>query len=128
MNTTTITGHLVQDPELRFTATGAPVTSFSVADNRRWQDSTTAEWQETTSYFDVVAWAELAENVATSLKRGSRVTVTGRLEQRNWETSEGDKRSKVEIHALDVSASLRYATVEITKANRAGSDNRDDIE
>jgi single-strand DNA-binding protein len=128
MNTTTITGHVVQDPELRYAATGTPVTSFSVADNRRWQDRTTAEWQESTSYFDVVAWAELAENVATSLKRGSRVTVTGRLEQRNWETSEGDKRSKVEIHALDVSASLRYATVEITKANRASSDNRDDIE
>jgi single-strand DNA-binding protein len=127
MNTTTITGHLVQDPELRFTSTGAPITSFSVADNRRWQDRTTAEWQEITSYFDVVAWSDLAENVATSLKRGSRVTVTGRLEQRNWETNEGHKRSRVEIHALDVSASLRYATVEITKTNRGSIDNPDDI-
>jgi single-strand DNA-binding protein len=127
MNTTTITGHLVQDPELRFTATGTPITNFSVADNRRRQDRTTAEWQETTSYFDVVAWSDLAQNVAESLKRGSRVTVTGRLEQRNWETTQGDQRSKVEIHALDVSASLRYATVEITKTNRPSNDNQDDV-
>jgi hypothetical protein len=77
MNTTTITGHLVQEPELRFVASGQPVASFFVADNRRWQHRTTAEWQETSFYFDVVGWADLAENVATSLKRGSRVTVIG---------------------------------------------------
>jgi single-strand DNA-binding protein len=125
MNTTTITGNLVQDPELRFTATGIPVASFSVADNRRWQDRSSAEWQESTSYFDVVAWNDLGENVATSLKRGTRVTVTGRLEQRSWETSEGDKRSKIEIHAVEVSASLRYATVEV---NRPSSDDQADAE
>jgi single-strand DNA-binding protein len=73
-----------------------------------------------------VAWNDLGENVAISLKRGTRVTVTGRLEQRSWETSEGDKRSKIEIHAVDVSASLRYATVEVTKATRPSSDDQAD--
>ena len=83
--------------------------------NRRWQDRTTQEWQESTSFFDVVCWRDLAENVALSLTKGMRVVVTGRLEHRTWETEEGEHRSKVEITADEVGASLRFATVTSTR-------------
>ena len=85
---------------------------------RRWEDRQSQEWAESTSFFDVVAWRELAENATESLARGTRVTVTGRLEQRSWETPEGQKRSKVEINATDIAASLRWATAKVTKTER----------
>ena len=122
MNTTTITGNLVRDPELRYTATGQTVASFSVADNRRWQERTTSAWQETTTYLDIVAWGQLGEHTASSIRQGDRVTVTGRLEQRTWETPEGDKRTKVEINATDIAASLRWVTATLTKAERTDTD------
>ena len=118
-NTVTITGNATRDPELRFTPSGQAVTSFGVAVNRRWQNRQTQEWEEATSFIDVTCWAQLAENVAESVGRGARVTVHGRLEQRSWETPDGDKRSKVEIVADDVAASLRWATVQITKNERS---------
>jgi len=117
-NTITITGNLTRDPELRFTPNGQATTSFGIAVNRRWQDRQSQEWLESTSFFDVVAWRELAENATESLARGTRVTVTGRLEQRSWETPEGDKRSKVEINAEDIAPSLRWATAKVTKTER----------
>jgi len=107
---TTLVGNLTRDPELRFVPSGAATTNFGLAVNRRWQNRQTQEWEEATSFFDVVCWRELAENVAESLTRGSRVMVTGRLEQRSWETPEGDKRSKIEVVADDVGPSLRWAT------------------
>src|SRR4029077_11745317 len=107
-----------RDPELRFTATGQATTSFGVAVNRRWQNRQTNEWEEATSFFDVVCWRELADNVAESLGKGARVIVTGRLEQRSWETQEGDKRSKVEIVADEVAPSLRWATAKVEKNDR----------
>lgn len=122
MNTTTITGNLVRDPELRYTTTGQAVANFSVADNRRWADRTTSAWHESTTYLDIVAWGQLGEHTAQSLTKGDRVTVTGRLEQRTWETPEGDKRTKVEINATDVAASLRWATATVTKAERTDTD------
>ena len=76
------------------------------------------EWEESTSFFDVVAWGGLAENIAQCLTRGDRVVVDGRLDQRSWENTDGDKRSKVEITANEVAPSLRWATVEITKNER----------
>ncbi len=120
-NTVTITGNATRDPELRFTPSGQAVTSFGVAVNRRWQNRQTQEWEEATSFIDVTCWAQLAENVAESVGRGARVTVHGRLEQRSWETPDGDKRSKVEIVADDVAASLRWATVQITKNERSNA-------
>ena len=120
-NTVTITGNATRDPELRFTPSGQAVTSFGVAVNRRWQNRQTQEWEEATSFIDVTCWAQLAENVAESVGRGARVTVHGRLEQRSWETPDGDKRSKVEIVADDVAASLRWATVQITKNERSSA-------
>jgi single-strand DNA-binding protein len=119
--TTTITGNLTRDPEIRYTRDGQATTALGVAVNRRWQDRSTQEWQEATSFFDVVCWRDLAENVALSLTKGMRVVVTGRIEQRSWETDEGDHRSKVEIVADEVGASLRFATVDVHRIDRRQS-------
>jgi len=92
-NTVTITGNFTRDPELRFTPSGVATASLGVAVNRRWQNRDSHERKEATSFFDVVCWRELAENVCESLAKGTRVLVTGRLEQRSWETDGGDRRS-----------------------------------
>jgi single-strand DNA-binding protein len=117
-NTTTITGNLTREPEIRYTKEGQATTQLGVAVNRRWQDRTTQEWQESTSYFDVVCWRDLAENAALSLAKGMRVVVTGRLEQRSWENEEGERRSKVEITADEIGPSLRFATADVQKVER----------
>jgi single-strand DNA-binding protein len=121
-NHVSITGNLTRDPELRFTPSGQATSSFGVAVNRRWQNRQTQEWEEATSFFDVVCWGQLAENAAQSLGRGSRVMVTGRLDQRSWENQEGERRSKIEITADEVAPSLRWATVNITKNERRSPD------
>lgn len=117
-NTVELVGNLTRDPELRFTPNGAAVASFGLAVNRRWRNQQTNDWEEQTSFFDIVCWRELAENVSESLTRGTRIMVTGRLEQRSWETQEGEKRSKVEVIADEVGPSLRWATAEVTKNER----------
>ncbi len=117
-NIVTLVGNVTRDPELRFTPSGQAVASFGLAVNRRWQNRQSNEWEEQTSFFDVKCWAQMAENVSESLGRGSRVVVSGRLEQRSWETEQGDKRSKVEVVADEVAPSLRWATVAITKNER----------
>jgi single-strand DNA-binding protein len=118
--TTTITliGNLTREPEIRYTRDGQATTILGVAVNRRWQDRTTREWEESTSFFDVVCWRELAENAALSLVKGMRVVVTGRLEHRSWDTEEGEHRSKVEVVADDLGPSLRYATAEVQRNER----------
>src|ERR1700722_11470632 len=121
-NHVSIIGNLTRDPELRFTPSGQATTSFGVAVNRRWQNRQTQEWDEQTSYFDVVCWGQLAENAAQSLSKGSRVMVDGRLDQRSWENQEGERRSKIEITADEVAPSLRWATVNITKNERRSPD------
>jgi single-strand DNA-binding protein len=117
-NTVELVGNLTRDPELRFTPNGAPVANFGLAVNRRWRNQQTNDWEEQTSFFDVVAWRDLAENVAESLQRGTRVIVVGRLEQRSWETQEGEKRSKVEVIADEIGPSLRWATAQVAKSER----------
>ena len=119
-NVVTLVGNITRDPDLRFTNTGQATTTFGLAVNRRWQNRQTQEWEEATSFFDVVCWREMAENASESLTRGSRVIVTGRLEQRSWETPEGDKRSKVEVIADEIGPSLRWATAQVTKNERTG--------
>jgi len=122
-NTVTVIGNATREPELRFTNTGQAVATFGLAVNRRWQNRQTNEWEEATSFFDVTCWAQMAENVAESVAKGARVIVSGRLEQRSWETQDGDKRSKVEIIADEVGPSLRWATAQITKnERRSGGD------
>jgi single-strand DNA-binding protein len=119
-NSVTMVGNVTRDPELRFTPSGQPTATFGLAVNRRWQNRQTQEWEEQTSFFDVVCWRELAENACESIKRGARVIVTGRLDQRSWETSEGEKRSKIEITADEIGPSLRWATAQVTKNERRG--------
>jgi single-strand DNA-binding protein len=117
-NTVTVIGNITREPELRFTATGQATTSFGLAVNRRWQNRQTSDWEESTSFFDVVCWQSLADNVAESLPKGARVIVSGRLEQRSWETQEGEKRSKIEIIADEIGPSLRWATAKVVKNDR----------
>ena len=118
----TIVGNVVGDPSMRFTPSGMATVSFGVAVNRRWMDRQTNEWKEATSFFDVVAWRDLAGNIAESLTKGARVIVTGRLEQRSWQTDDGDRRSKVEIVADDIGPSLRWATADVRRTERRGPD------
>jgi single-strand DNA-binding protein len=119
-NSVTLVGNCTRDPELRFTSSGQAVATFGLAVNRRWQNRQTNEWEEQVSFFDVTCWQQMAENVAESVTKGSRVVVTGRLDQRSWETQDGDKRSKVEIVADEVAPSLRWATVEVHRNPRDG--------
>ena len=100
LNQVTLMGNLTRDPELRQTPTGQNVTSFSLALNRSYKDSS-GEWQEATDYIDIVCWGPLAERVAQYLSKGRRCLVQGRLQSRSWE-QDGQKRSKVEVLANDV--------------------------
>src|SRR5438105_3504763 len=118
-NTVTLVGNLTDDPELRFTAQGAAVANFRIAVSKRIRDPQTNEWKDgDTSFFRVNVWRQLAENVAESLARGTRVIVTGTLKMRQWETQEGEKRSVVEVEATEVGPSLKWATAKIEKASR----------
>ena len=122
-NTITIVGNVTRDPELKFLNSGQAALKLSVAVNRRWQNRQTQEWEERVSYFEVVGYGSLAENAANSLSKGSRVIVNGRLEQRSWETENGDKRSIVEINADEIGPSLKWATAAVTKTPRAEGGN-----
>jgi len=119
-NNVTVIGNVTRDPELRFTPQGQAIATFGLAVNRRWQNRQTQAWEEAVSYFDVVCWRDLAENAAESVSKGTRLIVTGRLDQRSYETKEGEKRSKVEINADEIGPSLRWATAEVTKSERRG--------
>jgi single-strand DNA-binding protein len=115
-NTVTLVGNVTRDPELRFTSGGRGVASFGIAVNRRYQSN--GEWQEQTSFFDVVAWGTLGENVAASLHKGTRALVYGRLEQRSWDTQDGEKRSKIEVVAEEIGPSLRWAQAQVERTAR----------
>jgi single-strand DNA-binding protein len=117
-STVTIVGNLTRDPELRFTGGGKGVASFGVAVNRRWQQN--GEWQEKVSFFNVTAWDTLGENIAACLTKGTRVIVTGRLEQREYETKDGEKRNVVEIVADEIGPSMRWARAEVERIARDG--------
>lgn len=116
-NTVTLTGNATRDPELRYTTGGRGVASFGLAVNRRWQQN--GEWQEAVSFFNVVAWGDLGENAAASITKGTRVVVTGRLEQRSYETREGEKRSVTEVIADDLGPSLRWAQAQVERTERS---------
>jgi single-strand DNA-binding protein len=122
-NNVTVVGNLVDDPELRFTPSGVAMAKLRVAVNRRWRDRQSGEWQEDTSFFSGTVWREQAESVAESLQKGARVIITGRLEQRSWETEQGDRRSVVEIAIDEIGPSLRWATASVNKTTRGDWDN-----
>jgi single-strand DNA-binding protein len=119
-NQVTIVGNLTDDPELRYTPNGAAVCKFRIAVNRRIQDGSGGWKDGEASYFSVNCWRGLAENVAESLTRGTRVVVTGRLQYRAWENQDGDKRSAVEIEADEIGPSLKWATARIERNPRSG--------
>lgn len=118
-NNVTLVGNCTRDPELRFTAAGRACTTFGIAVNRRWQDKKTQEWEERVSFFNCATWDSLAENVAESFHKGDRLIVVGMLQQRSWETEDGDKKSVIEIIASEVGGSVRWATASIHRAERA---------
>jgi len=118
-NTITLVGNLTRDPELRFTTTGRGVASFGIAVGRRYQVN--GEWQEQTSFFNVTAWGQLGENAAASLTKGTRVVVTGRLEQREYTTRDGDKRTAIDVVADELGPSLRWATAQVERTPKSDS-------
>lgn len=118
-NSVTLAGNVTRNPELRYTTSGRAVASFGLAVNRRYQAD--GEWQEQTSFYDIVAWGALGENIANSIAKGHRVVVAGRLDQRSWDTDDGEHRSKVEVIADDLGASLRWAQAKVTKVVREQS-------
>ncbi len=113
----TLIGNLVDDPELRFTPSGVAMAKIRLAVNRRWRGQD-GEWQENTSFFTGTIWREQAEQAAESLQKGARVIVTGRLEQRSWETDQGERRSVVEVQVDEIGPSLRWATATVNKTQR----------
>lgn len=119
--TITMIGNLVDDPELRFTPSGAAVAKFRVASTPRYLDKQTNEWKDGESLFlQCQIWRQAAENVAESLTKGMRVILSGRLKQRSFETKEGEKRTVFEVEVDEVGPSLRNATAKVTKAARTG--------
>ncbi len=124
-NSITVVGNMTRDPELKFLNSGQAAVRLSIAVNRRWQNRQSGEWEERVSYFEVTGYGALAENAANSLSKGTRVVVTGRLEQRSWETENGEKRSVVEINADEIAPSLRFATAVVTRTPRPDAPARD---
>jgi single-strand DNA-binding protein len=117
----TVVGNLVDDPELRFTPSGAAVANFRIASTPRTFDRQSNEWKDGDALFlSCSVWRQAAENVAESLQRGMRVVVQGRLKSRTYETREGEKRTVFEIEVEEVGPSLKYATAKVTKTTRSG--------
>ena len=118
--TITVVGNLTDDPELRFTPSGAAVAKFRVASTPRFLDKQTNEWKDGEPLFlSCTVWRQAAENVAESLSRGARVIVSGRLRQRSYETREGEKRTVIELEVDEIGPSLRYASAKVQKMQRS---------
>ncbi len=118
-NTVTLVGNITDDPELRFTPSGAAVANFTVAVNRRFKNGD--RWEDRLDgFFRCSCWRDMAENAAESLQKGTRVVVVGRLNQRSWEDQEGNKRSAVEVQVDEVAPSLKWATASVQKSQRSG--------
>ncbi|MBB2944763.1 single-strand DNA-binding protein [Actinoplanes lutulentus] len=119
--TITVVGNLTDDPELRFTPSGAAVAKFRIASTPRTLDRQSGEWKDGEPLFLACnIWRDAAEHVAESLQRGARVIVQGRLRQRSYETREGEKRTVYELEVDEIGPSLRYATAKVQKASRSG--------
>lgn len=115
----TVIGNLVDDPELRYTPSGAAVAKFRIASTPRTFDRESNAWKDGEALFLTCSvWRQYAENVAESLSRGTRVIVQGRLKQRSYETREGEKRTVYELDVDEVGPALRFSTA---KLNKSGS-------
>jgi len=118
----TVIGNLTNDPELRFTPSGAAVAGFTVASTPRTFDRESNQWKDGDPLFlRCSVWRQYAENVAESLTKGMQVMVQGRLKQRSYETREGEKRTVVELDVDDIGPTLRFATAKVTKSQRGSS-------
>lgn len=123
-NQVTIVGNITDDPELRYTPSGTAVANFTVAVNRRFR-SQEGQWEDKLEgFFRCSCWRDMAENVADSFKKGTRVIVVGRLQQRSWETNEGQKRYEIEIQVDEAGPSLRWAQAQVQKSERSGGGSR----
>ena len=121
-NVITIVGNLTDEPDLRYTPNGVPVANVRVAVNRRFRNAQTGDWDDRLDgYFTVNVWRDMAENVAESLSRGTRVLVQGRLTSRSYDDKDGNTRWVTEIEADEICPSLRWATAEVKKVRRGGS-------
>ena len=119
----TVIGNLVADPELRFTPSGHAVANFTIASTPRRFDKASGEWKDEEALFlRCSVWRDPAENVCACLTRGARVIAQGRLQQRSYETKEGEKRTVIELQVDEIGPSLRYATATVNKAERRGAD------
>ncbi len=117
-NSITLVGNVTEDPELRFTPSGRQVANFTVAVNKRFKNNQGSWEDRLDGFFKCNVWGEMAENVAETLLKGTRIVVTGRLQQRSWEDGEGNKRSAIEIQVEEVGPSLRWATAQVQKSQR----------
>ncbi|WP_310727517.1 single-stranded DNA-binding protein [Streptomyces sp. N2A] len=115
----TITGNLTADPELKFTNSGAPLVKFTVASTPRAYDKTSGQWKDgTAAFFRCAAWRQLAEHIADSLTKGSRIVLSGRIRQHNWQTPEGENRSMLAVEVDDIGPSLLFATATVERTQR----------
>lgn len=117
-NNVTLIGNLVDDPELRFTASGVALANIRFAVNKSWKDQN-GDWQEETSFFGGTVWRDQAEYAAESLQKGQRVIIVGKLQQRQWENDQGEKRSMIDVAIDEIGPSLRWATATVTKASKS---------
>jgi single-strand DNA-binding protein len=118
-NNITVVGNLTDDCALKYTQAGVAMVSGSIASNRRYQVN--GQWEETTSFFNFTAWRELAENMAATLTKGTRVVAVGRMEQKKWVDKEGANRTSYELIIDEVGPSVRWATAVITKIASSNS-------
>ena len=123
-NVITLVGNITDDPELRFTPGGAAVANFTVAVNRRQPDKNGGWEDKLDGFFRCNCWREMAENVAETLQKGTRVVLVGRLQQRSWEDGEGNRRSTIEVQVDEIGPSLRWATAQVQKSSRSGGEGR----
>ncbi|MER6047554.1 single-stranded DNA-binding protein [Streptomyces sp. NPDC001793] len=115
----TIIGNLTADPEVRFTPSGAALAKFTVASTPRTYDKESGQWKDgTAAFFRCAAWRQLAEHIADSLAKGSRVVLSGRIRQHNWQTPEGENRSMLAVEVDDIGPSLQFATATVQRTQR----------
>ena len=127
-NTITIAGNLTREVEIKYTREGKAATTLGVAVDRRWKNRETDAWEEEVSFFDVICWGDLAEHAALSLTKGLRVLVSGKMQQRSWETEDGERKSRFELVADELGPSLRFASAEVHKTTRTTSDESETAE
>lgn len=120
--TTTLVGNTTGDIEVRYTQSGKAVGSVTIAVSDRTKDAATGEWKDGKVWFArCTMWGELAEHANATLHKGTRVIASGRIEQRDWEDKDGNKRTSVEVTVDEIGPSLRYATAQVTRSASGGN-------